>query len=69
MTYDEIVNALEAHVGKESPSHSDKILEIEQCPICAKKRLNKKYDLDIITHFAICASKDWSIVKKLLVVL
>lgn len=67
MSYDEIVDALEKHVNNETQSHDEKIFEIEQCPICAKKRLSKKYDLDIITHFAICASKDWSIVNKLLV--
>lgn len=67
MTFDEIVDSLEQHVSKENKNHEEKIFEIEQCPICSKSRLSKKYDLDIITHFAICASKDWSIVNKLLV--
>lgn len=67
MTFTQIVDALEKHVNRENQSQEDKIFEIEQCPICSKKRLSKKYDLDIITHFAICASKDWSIVNKLLV--
>lgn len=67
MTFTQIVDALEKHVNRKNQSQEDKIFEIEQCPICSKRRLLKKYDLDIITHFAICASKDWSIVNKLLV--
>lgn len=62
----EIIDALEEHV-KFSTSIDDKLFEIEKCPLCCQKRLSKKQDCDIITHVAICASKDWSIVNKLLV--
>lgn len=67
LTFDEIVDSLEHHVNREEQYSDEKIFEIEQCPICGKKNLSKKVDLDIITHFAICASKDWSIANKLLV--
>lgn len=62
----EIVECLERHV---TSTHNDviKVFEIEKCPICLKKSLKKSNDLDIVTHFAICGSKDWSVVNKLLV--
>lgn len=66
LSIDEIVDSLEAHV-QSLHRPEDKLFEFERCPLCCKKRLDKKQDLDIITHFAICASKDWSIVNKLLV--
>lgn len=67
LTHDEIVDCLEDYVLRENPDSEKKIFEIERCPICTHKRLSRKDDLDIITHVAICASKDWSIVNKLLV--
>lgn len=66
LSHDEIIDSLENYVNK-GGSNNEKIFEFETCPICNKKRIGKKQDLDIITHFAICASKDWSIVNKLLV--
>ncbi|CAI5759702.1 unnamed protein product [Candida verbasci] len=66
LTTNETIQQLEQHIiSNQNPN--DKIFEIERCPICDQQRFNKKQDLDIITHFAICASKDWSIVNKLLV--
>ncbi|QBM85447.1 phosphatidylserine decarboxylase [Metschnikowia aff. pulcherrima] len=67
LTHDEIVDCLEGYVLREQTDPGAKIFEIEKCPICTHKRLSRKDDLDIITHVAICASKDWSIVNKLLV--
>ncbi|OBA19358.1 hypothetical protein METBIDRAFT_33534 [Metschnikowia bicuspidata var. bicuspidata NRRL YB-4993] len=67
LTHDEIVDNLEKYVLEENDDPERKIFEIERCPICMHKRLSRKDDLDIITHVAICASKDWSIVNKLLV--
>lgn len=66
LSISEIVDALEDHV-KFSTGIDDKLFDIEKCPLCCQKRLSKKQDCDIITHVAICASKDWSIVNKLLV--
>lgn len=66
LTNEEVIECFEEHVS--STSHSEyKIFEIEKCPLCCQKSLAKKQDTDIITHVAICASKDWSIVNKLLV--
>lgn len=65
LTIDEILDAL----GSQSLDNFryQKVLEFEKCPICLKKRLSNKQDIDIVTHVAICSSKDWSIVNKLLV--
>ena len=66
LTYDEIIEQLEIHVSL-NDQNSNRIFVFDTCPLCSQKRLSKKQDTDIITHFAICASKDWSIVNKLLV--
>ncbi|CCG24398.1 Psd2 protein [Candida orthopsilosis Co 90-125] len=66
LTYDEIIEQLEIHVSL-NDQNSNRIFVFDTCPLCSQKRLSKKQDIDIITHFAICASKDWSIVNKLLV--
>lgn len=63
LSHEEIIDCLEDYLLLESEGQ---IFEIDKCPICCKKRLSKKQDQDIITHVAICASKDWSIVSKLL---
>lgn len=65
LTIEQITDSLEEHIS----SNNDKVrlFEFEQCPNCLKKRLTNKHDIDIVTHFAICGSKDWSIVNKLLV--
>ncbi|CAH2353915.1 phosphatidylserine decarboxylase proenzyme 2 [[Candida] railenensis] len=64
LTIDEISDSLEKHI--DSSVGSVKIFEIEKCPICLQKRFANKQDIDIVTHVAICASKDWSIASKLL---
>ncbi|KAI5968180.1 PSD2 [Candida theae] len=66
LTYDDIIEQLEIHVSL-NDQNSNQIFVFDTCPLCSQKRLSKKQDTDIITHFAICASKDWSIVNKLLV--
>lgn len=65
--HEEIIDALEEYINDPLRDEHHKIFEIDRCPVCLKKRLHKKDDIDIITHFAICALKDWSIVNKLLV--
>lgn len=67
LTNEEIVDSLETYVLNEKGDSDKKIFEIDRCPVCTQQRFSHKDDLDIITHVAICASKDWSIVNKLLV--
>ncbi|KAK6462519.1 phosphatidylserine decarboxylase-domain-containing protein [Scheffersomyces coipomensis] len=66
LSHNEIIDCLEDLMKKENATDL-KIFEFDKCPLCLKKRLTKKDDIDIITHVAICASKDWSIVNKLIV--
>lgn len=67
LDFNEIIDCLEDLVTSESQLPGAKIFVFDRCPICCQEHLSKRDDLDIITHFAICASKDWSIVSKLLV--
>lgn len=69
LTYDQIIESVQTHINNEGEGDNEslRIFEIERCPICCQKRLSKKQDIDIVTHVAICASKDWSIVSKFLV--
>ncbi|ODQ80557.1 hypothetical protein BABINDRAFT_160822 [Babjeviella inositovora NRRL Y-12698] len=63
--FEEIVDSLEelVYAGLKSENH---IINIDKCPVCGKARMAQSADMDIVTHVAICASKDWSIVDKLL---
>lgn len=67
LTKPEVIDCLEEHINQKPTGTEDKIFEFEKCPLCNNKRLSGKDDVDIITHVAICASKDWSIVNKMLV--
>ena len=67
LTQDEVVDCLEDYI--KLPDHQEKIMVFDTCHLCNRKRLLKKEELDIVTHVAVCASKDWSIVNKLLVLL
>lgn len=67
LTKMEVIDRLEEHIIQKPTDTEEKIFEFEKCPICNNKRLTKKDDVDIITHVAICASKDWSIANKMLV--
>lgn len=69
LTHDQIIDSVQNHIENEGENENEslRIFEIERCPICCQKRLSKKQDTDIVTHVAICASRDWSIVSKLLV--
>lgn len=66
VTFDEIVEYLGSYITHEKGNPDEKIFEIDSCPVCHQKRFTKKEDLDIVTHVAICASKNWSIANKIL---
>ncbi|GAA6054109.1 hypothetical protein NBRC10513_006125 [Rhodotorula toruloides] len=60
--------------GAESaePSSADegdieRVVNIKECPLCRKPRLNAKAEVDIITHLGVCASTDPSKVNRVLV--
>lgn len=41
------------------------IIQIRECPLCHQPRMNKRSEMDIVTHLATCASQDWRQVDKL----
>ncbi|KAJ3497878.1 hypothetical protein NLJ89_g10292 [Agrocybe chaxingu] len=45
----------------------ERIINIKNCPLCHRPRLNSKAEIDIITHLAICASQDWNKVDQIVV--
>ncbi|KAJ6518017.1 phosphatidylserine decarboxylase-domain-containing protein [Mycena vitilis] len=54
-----------------SPSPSEesfeRVINVKNCPLCHRPRLNSKAEVDIITHIAVCASQDWNIVDRIVV--
>ena len=54
--------------GADSPdSNIERVVNIKECPLCRKPRLNKKGEVSIITHLGICASTDPTRVNRVLV--
>lgn len=41
------------------------VIQIKECPLCHQPRMNKRSEIDIVTHLATCASQDWRQVDKL----
>lgn len=41
------------------------VIQINECPLCHQPRLNKRSEVDIVTHLATCASQDWRSVDRL----
>jgi phosphatidylserine decarboxylase len=53
-----------------SPTSSDlfeRVINIKNCPLCLRPRLNSKAEVDIVTHLAVCASQDWAKVDRIVV--
>jgi phosphatidylserine decarboxylase len=57
--------------GSNSSSSSEDtfehVINVKNCPICHRPRLNEKAEMDIITHVAVCASGDWAKIDKIVV--
>ncbi|CAL1717452.1 unnamed protein product [Somion occarium] len=54
--------------GSSSPDDAfERVINIKNCPLCHRPRLNSKAEVDIVTHLAICASQDWARVDKIVV--
>lgn len=73
LTIDELVMCLEEQVLKDTVAQQDKtfaddndhdfdekIFELKSCPFCDQPRMDKRDELDIITHLATCSSQAWS---------
>lgn len=37
----------------------ERVIRITECPLCHQSRLNKRSEVDMITHLATCVSQDW----------
>jgi phosphatidylserine decarboxylase len=47
------------------PAH-EKVIRLNECPICHKLNLAKRGQMDIVTHVATCAANDWTTVDRFL---
>ncbi|KAI9511934.1 phosphatidylserine decarboxylase-domain-containing protein [Russula earlei] len=45
----------------------ERVINIKNCPLCHRPRLNSKAERDIVTHIAVCASQDWARVDRVMV--
>lgn len=45
----------------------ERVINVKNCPLCHRPRLNSKAEMDIVTHLAICASQDWNKVDRIVV--
>ena len=43
------------------------LINVKHCPLCHRPRLNKKAEMDIITHLAVCARGDWVKIGRIVV--
>ncbi|TRM55379.1 phosphatidylserine decarboxylase-domain-containing protein [Schizophyllum amplum] len=45
----------------------ERVINVKNCPLCHRPRLNDKAEMDIVTHLAVCASQDWNKVDRIMV--
>lgn len=45
----------------------ERVINIKTCPLCHRPRLKSKAEADIVTHIALCASRDWGRVDRIMV--
>lgn len=54
--------------GSSSPDGSvERVINVKNCPLCHRPRLNSKAEVDIVTHLAVCASQDWARMDRIVV--
>ena len=45
----------------------ERVINVKNCPLCHRPRLNSKGERDIVTHLAVCASQNWASVNHVMV--
>ena len=45
----------------------ERVINVKNCPLCHRPRMNDRAEVDIITHMAVCASQDWNKVDRIVV--
>lgn len=53
--------------GSGSEDSVERVINVKNCPLCHRPRLNKKAEMDIVTHLAVCASSDWAKIDRIVV--
>ena len=53
--------------GSSPEASFERLINVKNCPLCHRPRLNSKAEVDIVTHLAVCASQDWARVDKIVV--
>ncbi|EPQ52482.1 hypothetical protein GLOTRDRAFT_140216 [Gloeophyllum trabeum ATCC 11539] len=70
------ISDTEDYSGSASTSPSDqspsagsleRVINVKNCPLCHRPRMNSKAEMDIVTHLAVCASQDWARVDRIVV--
>ncbi|KAI0311126.1 phosphatidylserine decarboxylase-domain-containing protein [Amylostereum chailletii] len=44
----------------------ERVINVKNCPLCHRPRMNSKAERDIVTHLAVCASSDWARVDRII---
>ncbi|PPQ93553.1 hypothetical protein CVT25_005520, partial [Psilocybe cyanescens] len=58
---------MDSSLSSEDPNPVERIINVKNCPLCHRPRLNSKAEMDIVTHLAVCASGDWGKVDRIVV--
>ncbi|KAJ7767304.1 phosphatidylserine decarboxylase-domain-containing protein [Mycena metata] len=66
-TASQIASVSPAGSAGSSEESFERVINVKNCPLCHRPRLNSKAEVDIITHIAVCASQDWNIVDRIVV--
>lgn len=45
--------------GLDDTAPPERVVQLSTCPFCSQPRLDKRDELDIVSHLATCASQDW----------
>ncbi|TFK32508.1 phosphatidylserine decarboxylase-domain-containing protein [Crucibulum laeve] len=53
--------------SEESDDSIERVINVKNCPLCHRPRMNSKAEVDIVTHLAVCASQDWNKVDRIVV--
>jgi len=60
-----------SNINDETSQHAsdslERVINVKNCPLCHRPRLNSKAEIDIVTHLAVCASQDWNKVDRIVV--
>ncbi len=54
-----MLSEADSDVGTGASGQVEQVIKLKSCPLCHMPRLNRKGEVDIVTHLAVCASQDW----------